>query len=95
MNTDFFIHYINPAILGCCLCTGFALKHAKLFRRFKNQYIPLIMLVLGTAINLIINIGNINIETVLEGMISGLASTGLYEAIRNLGNHNSRNLHNE
>jgi hypothetical protein len=42
------------------------------------------MLVLGCIINIITHIGNINAAVILGGMISGLASTGLYEMVRNL-----------
>ena len=51
-----------------------------------NKYIPLIMLVLGLAINILININGINAEVILTGMFSGLASTGMYEMFRNLIN---------
>ncbi len=86
MDLSFLTDYINPIVLGICLCIGFALKYAKIFERFGNQYIPLSMLVLGTVISLVINIGNISAEVILGGMISGLASTGLYEMVRNLLN---------
>ncbi len=51
---------------------------------FKNQYIPITMLMVGTVINAITNLPNINAAVILGGMISGLASTGLYQAMRNL-----------
>lgn len=86
MDLSFLTDYINPIVLGICLCVGFAFKHAKIFEKFGNQYIPLSMLVLGTAISLAINISNISAEVILGGMISGLASTGLYEMVRNLLN---------
>lgn len=41
------------------------------------------MLVLGMAINIAINIHSITAEVILAGMLSGLASTGLYEAFKN------------
>ena len=84
MDISFLMDYINVVTLGICLCIGFALKYAKIFEKFGNQYIPLSMLILGTIINIITNIGNINATIVLGGMISGLASTGLYEMMRNL-----------
>ncbi|WP_233456966.1 phage holin family protein [Blautia producta] len=50
----------------------------------KNRYIPLAALTMGTIIAILINMSNgINAEVVLGGMISGLASTGLYEMLRN------------
>mgnify|MGYP000679041366 FL=1 len=51
----------------------------------KNRYIPLAALAMGTIIAILINMSNgINAEVVLGGMISGLASTGFYEMLRNL-----------
>lgn len=84
MDLSFLTDYIDLVTLGICLCIGFALKYAKIFERFGNQYIPLSMLILGTTINIVIHIGDINATVVLGGMISGLASTGLYEMMRNL-----------
>lgn len=83
MDLNFLLGYINPIVLGICLLAGFALKTA--FDRFPNKYIPLTALCMGTIISIIVNYSNgINAEVVLGGMISGLASTGLYEMVRNL-----------
>lgn len=82
MDLTFLLEYVNLITLGICLCLGYALKYA--FRAFKNQYIPITMLAVGTLINVLTNLPNINAVVVLGGMISGLASTGLYEAMRNL-----------
>ena len=83
-DLSFLLEYINLITLGICLCVGFALKYAKIFDWLGNQYIPLSMLVLGTIINVLVNIPSINAAVILGGMISGLASTGLYEMMRNL-----------
>lgn len=82
MDLSFLNGYINLAVLGICLCIGYVIKNSLDF--INNKYIPAIMLITGTAINIVINIPNINAIIVLSGMISGLASTGLYEAMRNL-----------
>ena len=83
MDITFLMDYVNLLTLGICLCVGFALKEA--FPKFDNRYIPLSALVLGCIINVLINIETgINAQVVLGGMISGLASTGLYEMMRNL-----------
>ncbi len=84
MNLDFLLGYINLVTLGICLCVGFALKYARLFQRLGNQYIPLIMLILGTVVNVMINWPQAGSQVILGGMISGLASTGLYEMLRNM-----------
>lgn len=83
MDISFLTGYINPIVLGICLCVGYAIKNA--FEKLDNKYIPLSMLGLGCIINIVINISTgINAQIVLGGMISGLASTGLYEMMRNL-----------
>ena len=83
MDIDFLFGYINPVILGICLVTGYVLKAA--FEKFPNKYIPLCALILGTVLAVLTNLGKeINAEVILGGMISGLASTGMYEMMRNL-----------
>ncbi len=83
MDITFLLDYVNLVTLGICLCVGFALKTA--FPKFNNNYIPLSALALGCIINVLINLSaGINAQVVLGGMISGLASTGLYEMMRNL-----------
>ncbi len=81
MDLSFLSEYIVLVVLGICLCIGYVIKHSIDF--IPNKYIPLIMLVLGTVINLIINLNHITAEVILAGMVSGLASTGLHEAFKN------------
>lgn len=81
-NVNFLLEYINIITLGLCLCLGFAVKTA--FNKIPNKYIPLGALLIGVIINVLINYPGINAQVVLGGMISGLASTGLYEMVRNL-----------
>ncbi|QHQ61404.1 holin [Anaerocolumna sedimenticola] len=82
MDLTFLTDYINLVVLGICLCIGYVVKTSLDF--IPNKYIPLIMLLAGTSINAVMNLGNVNAAVILGGMISGLASTGLYEAMRNL-----------
>lgn len=81
-DVTFLIQYIDLVTLGICLCVGFAMKQA--FSWFNNKYIPLAMLLLGTMISVSAHIGSLDSSVVLSGMISGLASTGFYEMLRNL-----------
>lgn len=82
MDLTFLNQYIVLVVLGICLCVGYVIKTS--ITVIPNKYIPLIMLILGTIINALININHITADIILAGMISGLASTGLYEAFRNL-----------
>ena len=85
MDLSFLIEFINPIILGICLLTGYVLKTA--FDKFPNRFIPLTALCMGTIIAILVNLqSGINEQVILGGMISGLASTGLYERLKNLLN---------
>lgn len=82
MDLGYLSSYINLIVLGICLCIGYVIKRSLGF--IPNKYIPLIMLVIGVVLNIIANLPVITLEVILAGMVSGLASTGLYEAFRNL-----------
>lgn len=89
MDFTFLMELVNPIILGICLLLGYVLKTA--FDKFPNKYIPFVALCTGTIIAILINFSNgINAQVILGGMISGLASTGMYELLRNLLNFDKR-----
>lgn len=78
MDISILSQYLSIIVVGICLCIGFVIKHSLDF--IPNKYIPLIMLILGTLSNILINISTgINAEVILSGMFSGLASTGLHQ----------------
>lgn len=84
MDISFLSEYIVLVILGICLCVGYILKNIVKTDAI-NGYIPLIMGVLGVALNIWMNLAFTPV-ILLSGLVSGLASTGLYEAFRNLLN---------
>lgn len=88
MDITFLTNYINPLILGICLLVGYVIKTA--IPKLPNRYIPLSALILGVIAAIVINYPGINAEVILGGMISGLASTGLYEMLRNLLNRDGK-----
>lgn len=82
MNINELNGYIVALVLGICVCVGFILKNLVPTDKI-NKYIPLIMGVLGVLLNMWINWA-ITPEIILGGLISGLASTGMYEAFKNM-----------
>lgn len=85
MDVGYLLEFIDPIIMGICLALGYALKNA--FEKFPNKFIPLSALVVGTVLSIVLNLQNVvTAEVILGGMISGLASTGLYELLKNLIN---------
>ena len=82
-NISFLTEYAVPVIVGICLCIGYILKNFVTTDKV-NKYIPLIMGILGVVLNIWINNFGFSPDILLGGLFSGLASTGLYEALRNL-----------
>ncbi len=83
MGLDFLLDYSVPVIVGICLCVGYVIKNSLPF--IPNKYIPLLMAILGLVVNLAAQ-HNLSAEIALQGMFSGLLSTGMFELFRNLIN---------
>lgn len=75
--------YFVIMVIGFCVGIGYIIKHLIPTDKI-NRFIPFIMAICGIGFNIWINKGMIVPEVILGGMISGLASTGAYEAFRNL-----------
>ena len=88
MDAGVFNEYLVATIVGICLCLGYVIKTSLTF--IPNKYIPLIMLIVGMMLNIMFHIPHITMDIILAGMVSGLASTGGYEAVhqfvKNYGN---------
>ncbi len=89
---EFLNQYIVLLVVNICLCVGYIIKHSITF--IPNKYIPLILAVLGTIINIWISGWKFSPEILLGGLVSGLASTGSYEMVRNLNRMKSKKNNN-
>ncbi len=83
MEINFMNEYLVLVVLGICLCVGYIIKHMIPNDKI-NRYIPLIVGVLGVVLNSWLNAWALSPEILLGGLASGLASTGLHEAYKNL-----------
>lgn len=79
---EFLNDYMIPVIIGICLMVGYIVKHW--IKDVDNKIIPTLCAVLGVVVALWMNWGNITPEVVLSGLTSGLASTGLHQAFKQL-----------
>ena len=79
-DLNFLTEYIMPAIVGICLCVGFIVK--KWVKDVDNKYIPTICTVLGLIIAIWMNGWIITPTIILSGLISGMASTGLHQLVK-------------
>ncbi len=81
MDLSFVTNYISPIILIACLGVGYTLH--TLNNKILNSFIPIISATLG-IIAAVWSLGIFDLPTVVTGMISGLAATGMYEAFKNM-----------
>lgn len=82
MDLSFLNDFIVPVTLGICLIVGYIVK--KWIPDVDNKFIPTIVAVLGVVISVWVNSFAFTPEIVLQGLASGLASTGLYELVNQL-----------
>lgn len=73
---------IEPTTLICCLCVGYAIKHIQALEAYSNEFIPLTMLLLGAVVSSIVAYFNgvgVTPDVIVQGMVTGIASTGLHQ----------------
>ena len=78
---EMFNAYIVPVVLIICLCIGYIIKHLVPTDRV-NKFIPLIVGVLGVFISVWNSEWTVTPEILVIGLVSGLASTGLHQALK-------------
>lgn len=84
MELTFIQEFISPIALVICLAVGYVVKNV-VPGEVVNQFIPLIAALLGVCI-CAWSAMQITPEVICQGLVSGLASTGMYEAFKNLLN---------
>lgn len=68
--------YFVLVVMVACLVVGYIIKTS--FDKVPNKYIPTILAVVGSVLNLIVS--GMSVESVVYGALMGLASTGLHQA---------------
>lgn len=80
---EFLQSYFNLVIIGICVVIGYAWTTFTPENDSSRRYIPVVMAVLGTILACI-DARGVSLEIILSGSVSGLASTGCYEAFKQL-----------
>lgn len=70
-----FEDYLIPIITIGCLCVGYVMKK---WMPTDDKWIPTVLLILGGVLGAILF--GISVESIVKGMLSGLASVGLHQA---------------
>ena len=81
MDLSFITEMYVPIIVTACLIVGYIIK--KWIRDVDNKYIPTIVCIFGAVLGCIIS-QSIHINVIVAGAASGLSSTGLHQAYKNL-----------
>lgn len=77
---------IMPTIIILCLCVGYIIKNL-IPNDSINRFIPLIVGVVGVVAGIVsaVTTGTpITLELIVASLVSGLASTAVYEQFKNL-----------
>ena len=89
MDLKFITENFVPVIVVACVLVGYIIKVTPPFAKIANNYIPLIVTLLGAVLGALIN--GLSIEAIVYGAVSGLASTGLHQAFTQLLNIGKEN----
>lgn len=88
MDLGFLTDYYMPIVIIACLIVGYCIKHISWLDKLSNEYIPAILAALGAAVGCIAS-GGVTLETIVYGALSGLASTGLHQAFKQIIDKNN------
>ena len=79
MDLGFLTEYYIPVVVVACLIIGYCIKHITWLDKVSNQYIPTILAIVGAILACVAN-STVDLNTIVYGAFSGLASTGLHQA---------------
>lgn len=77
---EFLNNYLDMIIVAACLLLGFVIK--KWVKDVDNKWIPTIVTVVGALLAAWTHWGDITLEVIVGGGLSGLASTGLHQLFK-------------
>ena len=80
--TEMITQFLMPLVLAACYAIGAALKSTE---HYPDKYIPATMLLVGATLAPLAT-GDWSAQTIMIGAISGWASTGLNQTIKQLSN---------
>lgn len=81
MSLEHITEMYIPVVLVACLVAGYIVK--KWIKDVDNKWIPTICCVLGMVIACVVQ-ADISVQTIVAGAVTGLASTGLHQAFKQL-----------
>ena len=80
MDFNILSEYFVFIVMLACLILGYCIKSATIFKKIKNNDIPVILAVFGLLLNLVVS--GLSVESAVYGAAMGLCSTGLHQAFK-------------
>jgi prepilin signal peptidase PulO-like enzyme (type II secretory pathway) len=80
MDFNILSEYFVFVVVLACLAVGYCIKTATVFKKIKNNDIPVILAVFGLLLNLVVS--GLSVESAVYGAVMGLCSTGLHQAFK-------------
>lgn len=77
---EFLNGYFVPLIVAACLVIGYIIK--KWIKDVDNKWIPTVVCGVGALLAVVLNWGEVSVDCVVGGAVSGLASTGLHQLFK-------------
>ena len=72
-------HFVLVVVVAC-LVVGYIIKHASFMKWLPNGDIPIMLAVIGAALNVFVS--GVSVESAVYGAVMGLASTGMHQAFK-------------
>ena len=79
MELNFITEMYIPVVMALCLVVGYILKHW--IDDVDNKWIPTVLVVLGAAAACVTQM-EVSLDIIVAGAVTGLASTGLHQAFK-------------
>lgn len=80
MDFSTLTEYFVLVVVVACLVVGYIIKHATFLKWIPNDDIPVILAVVGLAMNMFVS--KPSVESAVYGAVMGLASTGLHQQFK-------------
>ncbi len=80
MDFAIFTEHFVLVVVAACLVVGYIIKHASFLKWIPNDDIPVILAVIGAALNPVVS--GWSVESIVYGAVMGLASTGFHQAFK-------------
>lgn len=71
-------NFVNPTLAVILWAIGIAIKHTKVFEKIKNNFIPVILLVVGIIINLFMS--GVSFQSVIAGFVTAMVCVGVHKS---------------